>query len=100
LKDHHYASVVGNRDITLTQIQSDEQLRFSNSITYKQAHQVKQALLVEIKGHEADCFARFLAYLQHMADTNNGSLGRLLYNKETGRFKAVAFAPFATINAC
>jgi len=57
LKDHHCASVVSNRDITPTQIQSDEQLRFSNSITYKQAHRVKQALLVEIEGHEADCFA-------------------------------------------
>jgi hypothetical protein len=35
-----------------------------------------------------------------MADTDNGSLSRLLYNEETGRFEAAAFAPSATINAC
>jgi hypothetical protein len=35
-----------------------------------------------------------------MADTDNGSLGRLSYNKETSWFKAAAFAPSATINAC
>jgi hypothetical protein len=65
-----------------------------------QAYRVKQALLVEIEGHKADCFARFLAYLQHIADTNDGFVGRLLYNEETGRFKATAFALSATINAC
>jgi hypothetical protein len=35
-----------------------------------------------------------------MADTDNRSLGRLSYNKETGRFEAAAFAPSAAINAC
>jgi hypothetical protein len=35
-----------------------------------------------------------------MADTNDRSLSRLLYNEETGWFKAAAFTPFATINAC
>jgi hypothetical protein len=51
-----------------------------------------------------------------MADTNEGSQGRLTYdketgyfeaaafvlsaNKETGRFKAAAFALSTTINAC
>jgi hypothetical protein len=65
-----------------------------------QAYRVKQSLLVEIEGHKADCFARFPVYLQHMADTNDGSLSRLLYNKETSWFEAAAFAPSATINAC
>jgi hypothetical protein len=65
-----------------------------------QAYRVKQSLLVEIEGHEADCFAQFLAYLQHIADTNNGSLSRLLYNEETSWFEATAFAPSTTINAC
>jgi hypothetical protein len=81
-----------------------------------QAYQVKQALLAEIEGYEADCSARFLAFLQHMADTDEGSQGRLTYdeetgyfeaaafvpsaNEETGRFEAAAFAPSATINAC
>jgi len=99
LKEHHRASVVDNCDITPAQIQSDERLRFNNKISYMQAYRVKQSLLVEIEGHEADCFARFPAYLQHMADTDNGSLGRLSYDEETGRFEAAAFAPSATINA-
>jgi hypothetical protein len=38
--------------------------------------------------------------MQHMADTDNGSLGRLSYDEETGRFEAAAFALSATINAC
>jgi hypothetical protein len=63
LKDHHRASVVDNRDITPAQIRSDERLRFNNNINYIQAYRVKQALLVEIEGHEADCFAQFPAYL-------------------------------------
>ena len=100
LKDHHRASVVDNHDITLAQIQSDERLQFNNNISYMQAYRVKQSLLVEIEGHEADCFARFPAYLQHMADTDDGSLGRLSYDEETGRFEATAFAPSTTINAC
>ena len=100
LKDHHRASVIDNRDITHAQIQSDKRLRFNNNISYMQAYRVKQSLLVEIEGHEANCFVRFPAYLQHIADTDDGSLGRLSYDKETGRFKAAAFAPSATINAC
>jgi hypothetical protein len=116
LKDHHCASVVDNCDITPAQIQSNERLRFHNNISYIQAYRVKQALLAKIKGYEANCFARFLAFLQHMADTDEGSQGRLTYNEETGyfeaaafvpsaneetgRFKDAAFAPSATINAC
>jgi hypothetical protein len=84
LRDHHCASVVDNRDITPAQIQSDERLRFNNHISYMQAYRVKQALLIEIEGHEADCFARFPVYLQHMADTDDGSQGRLSYDEETG----------------
>jgi hypothetical protein len=64
-----------------------------------QAYRVKQALLDEIEGYEADCFSRFLAYLQHMADTDNRALGRLSYD-DKGCFQAAAFAPSATINAC
>ena len=100
LKDYHCASVVDNCDITPAQIQSDERLQFNNNISYMQAYQVKQALLVEIEGHEANYFARFPAYLQHMADTDDGSLSRLSYNEETGWFEAAAFAPSAAINAC
>jgi hypothetical protein len=63
LKDHHCASVVDNRHITPAQIQSNKRLRFYNNISYMQAYRVKQALLVEIEGHEADCFAQFPAFL-------------------------------------
>jgi hypothetical protein len=100
LKDHHRASVIDNHDITPAQIQSDERLRFNNNINYMQAYRVKQALLVEIEGHEADCFGRFPAYLQHMVDTDDGALGCLSCDEDTGRFEAAAFAPSATINAC
>jgi hypothetical protein len=99
LKDYHCASVIDNCDITPAQIQSNKRLRFNNEINYLQAYRVKQALLVEIKGYEADCFARFLAYLQHMANTNDRSLGKLEYNNETRHFQAIAFALFATIHA-
>jgi hypothetical protein len=65
-----------------------------------QAYRVKQALLVEIEGHKANYFAQFLVYLQHIPNANDGSLSHLLYNKETGWFKAAAFAPSTTINVC
>jgi hypothetical protein len=100
LKDYHCASVVDNCDVTLAQIQSNERLRFYNNISYMQAYWVKQALLVKIEGYEADCFARFLAFLQHIADIDKGSQGRLVYNEETSCFEAAAFALSATINAC
>jgi hypothetical protein len=99
LKDHHRGSVIDNRDITPAQIRSNERLRFNNNINYLQAYRVKQALLVEIEGHEADCFAQFPAYLQHMADTDNRSLGKLEYDEETRHFQAAAFALSATIHA-
>lgn len=35
-----------------------------------------------------------------MADTDDGALGCLSYDEDTGRFEAVAFALSATINAC
>jgi MuDR family transposase len=73
LKDYHCAFVVDNCDITPAQIQSNERLQFNNSLSYIQAYRVKQALLVEIEGCKANCFARFLAYLQYIANTDNGS---------------------------
>jgi hypothetical protein len=100
LKDHHRASIVDNRDIKPAQIQSNKRLRFNNSISYIQAYRVKQALLIKIEGYKADCFTKFLAYLQHIADTDNGSLSRLSYDKDTSQFEAAAFALSTTINAC
>jgi hypothetical protein len=57
LKDHHQASIIDNRTLTPAQIQSYKRLRFNNTISYRQAHRLKQALLDEINGQEADCFA-------------------------------------------
>ena len=57
LKDHHCALVIENRFIPPNQLRANERLQFDNHISYLQAHRVKQALLEEIKGKEADCFA-------------------------------------------
>jgi hypothetical protein len=57
LKDHHRAFIIDDRTLTPAQIQSYERLRFNNTISYRQAHRLKQALLDEIDGQEADCFA-------------------------------------------
>ena len=99
LKEHHRASIVDNRDITPAQIQSDERLRFSNNISYKQAWRVKQALLKEIEGLEADCFAQFPAYLQRLVDANEGNVSQIQWDEETGAFEAVCVAPAATVSA-
>ena len=74
LKEHHHASIIDNRDITPTQIQSDKRLRFSNNISYQQAWRVKKALLEEIEGLEANCFVQFLVYLQRLVDTDKGNM--------------------------
>jgi hypothetical protein len=85
LKDHHCASVIDNRDITPAQIRLNKRLRFNNNINYLQAYQVKQALLVKIKGHKANCFAQFLAFLEHIANTNKRSLEKMEFD-ETRHF--------------
>jgi hypothetical protein len=99
LKDHHRASVIDNRDITPAQIRSDERLRFSNYINYQQAYQVKKALLKEIEGQEADCFAQFPAYMTRLVKANKENRSQIMWDKETGAFEAAAFAPQATIKA-
>jgi len=51
-----------------------------------QVYRVKQALLTEIEGHEADCFAQFPAYLQRVLDADSGYLGYVTYDEDTGQF--------------
>ena len=80
------------------QIQSDERLRFSNEISYQQAWRVKQALLVELEGHEADCFALFPAYLQRLLEADQNNVSQITYD-DSGAFLAVAIAPAATRSA-
>jgi hypothetical protein len=99
LKGHHRASVIDNRDITAAQIQSGERLRFSNNINYQQAWRVKQALLEEIEGLEVDCFAKFPAYLQRLADANEHNVSQMKWDEETGTFLAACVAPAAAISA-
>ena len=63
---------------------------------------MRQAILLEIDGHEGDCFALFIEYIQRIKalDSNNKVLlqtineGNSLY-----RFQAIAFAPTSLIKA-
>ena len=94
LKDHHRASVIDNRNITPAQIRSNERLQFGNTIPYKQAWRVKQGLLEELEGQEADCFALFPAYLQRLTDADKHNASLLVYD-DSGAFLAIAIAPAA-----
>jgi hypothetical protein len=64
LKPHHRASVIDNRNITAATLRSNERLLYSNEISYMQAWRTIQALLIEIDGDEANCFAKFPAYIE------------------------------------
>jgi hypothetical protein len=95
LKDHHRASLVDNRALTPAQIQSNERLRFGNTISYRQAHRLKQALLDEIEGQEADCFAQFPAYMKRLEASDPDNQSALVIDSTDGSFQAAAFAPAA-----
>ena len=99
LKDHHRASLVNDRTLTPAQIQATERLWFSNTINYLQAHRLKQTLLDEIEGNEADCFILFLAYMQRLEDSDPLNQA-LLVTDEQDHFQAAAFALAAIKKAC
>ena len=99
LKDYHKASLVNDRTLTPTQIQATEHLRFSNTISYRQAHRLKEVLLNKIEGKEADCFALFPAYMQRLEDSDPINQA-LLVTDEQDHFQAAAFAPAAMKKAC
>ena len=42
LKDHHKASFINDRSLTLAQIQATKRLQFSNNINYRQTYCLKQ----------------------------------------------------------
>jgi hypothetical protein len=84
LKQHHRALVIDNRNITPAQIRSDERLRFYNDISYRQAHRVKQALLVEIKGLERDCFAKFPVYIHRLQEADPRTCSKLSLSQNQG----------------
>ena len=56
---------------------------------------MKQGLLEELEGREADCFALFPAYLQRLTDANKHNTTLLVYD-DSGVFLAVAIAPATT----
>ena len=95
LKDHHRASLVDNRALTPAQIQSNKRLRFGNTISYQQAHRLKQALLDKIEGQEADCFAQFPAYIERLEASDPDNQSVLAIDSTDSSFQAAAFTPAA-----
>ena len=95
LKDYHRASIIDDRTLTPAQIQSNERLRFNNTISYRQAHRLKQALLDEIDGQEADCFAQFPAYIERLKRSDPENQCLLTLDSGDNSFQAAAFAPAA-----
>ena len=94
LKDHHRASLINDRSLTPTQIQATERLRFSNNINYRQTHRLKQVLLDEIDGNEADSFALFPVYMQRLEDSDPLNQAQLALDEQCC-FQAAAFTPAA-----
>jgi MuDR family transposase len=92
LKEHHRASVIENRFIAPNQLRANERLQYDNHISYLQAHRVKQALLEEIEGKEADCFAQFPAYIARLKAADTMNFAELSINTN-GVFEAAFFAP-------
>jgi hypothetical protein len=88
------SSLINNRTLSAAQIQSNKRLRFSNTISYTQAHRLKQALLEEIESKEADCPAKFPAYMEQLVASDPESQSALAID-EDNRFEATAFAPAA-----
>lgn len=99
LEDHYRASIINNRTLTPAQIQSNERLRLNNTICYRQAHRLKQALLDEISGQEADCFAQFPAYIEQLERSNPENQSLLAIDSGDNSFQAAAFAPAAVKKA-
>ena len=98
LKDHHYASVINNCNITPATIHSNKRLQYSNKISYIQAQCTIQALLVEIDSDKVDCFAKFPAYIERYkaADPKNYAQLKL---SERGNFEAVFFCLAGCVRA-
>ena len=99
LKNHHKASLVNNRTLTSAQIQATEHLWFSNTISYRQAYCLKEVLLNNIKGKEADCFVLFSVYIQRLEDSDLINQALLVTDKQD-YFQAAAFALAAIKKAC
>jgi MuDR family transposase len=86
LIEHHRASIINNRRITAFQIRSDERLRFSNNINYKQAYRTIQAVLLKMYRDESASFAKFLAYAERFKAVDTDNYCKVAMQKETGQF--------------
>ena len=92
LMEHHRATIIDNRKITATQIQSNERLQYSNNISYLQAYRTIQAVLTEMYGDEAESFAKFPAYAERFQAADLDNYCKIKKHKETGNFQAAFFA--------
>jgi hypothetical protein len=92
LIEHHRASIINNQRITALQIRSDERLRFSNNINYKQAYRTIQAVLLEMYGDESESFAKFPAYAERFKTADSDNYCKVAMQRETGQFQAAFFA--------
>jgi hypothetical protein len=91
--------VIDNRRITAATVRANERLLYANDITYIQAYRTIQALLVEIDGDEANCFAKFPAYIERYLAVHPCYYADLKLSPN-GNFEAVFFAPAGCKRAC
>jgi hypothetical protein len=91
--------VIDNRCITAAAVRAKKRLLYANDITYIQAYCTIQVLLVEIDSDEADCFAKFPAYIERYLAVHpcHYTNLKLLPNRN---FEAVFFAPAGCKCAC
>jgi len=93
LIEHHRASIIDNRKITVAQIRSNERLLFNNEISYQQAYRTIQAVLTEMYGDEAESFKKFPALAERFIATDEWNYCAYSYHPETCHFQAAFFAP-------
>jgi hypothetical protein len=89
---HHSASIIDNRNITASQIRSNERLQYNNHISYKQAYWTIKAVLLKLDGDEADCFGKLPAYLEQYSEAYEGNYAQTIVDK-SGNFEAIFIAP-------
>jgi hypothetical protein len=72
LKDWNRDAIVDNREITPAQIQSMERIRFGNArVSYQQAWRIREALLEESEGNEAEGFKKIPALMNFLIEADN-----------------------------
>jgi hypothetical protein len=97
LKEHHRASVIDDRHITARTIRSNERINWGNNISYRQAHRVKERLLEEIDGKEADSYSLFQDYCARVKEEDPHA--DYAISHDNGIFQACAMCSGATRQA-